>query len=171
LNNQTVQNEPTAAYIVSLFGGIIGLIVSLFWIAVGVVIASIGAALGMIWSLISAIGGIFSLIGLGAIPFFAVGIWIMTCSIIVIVSASKLHSEPFKHNTWGALILIFSIAGIYSIIGFIGGILALVNKPSTAPTQQFFMQPQQRQYRICQHCGRLIYENTKFCSNCGKPFA
>jgi hypothetical protein len=154
-----VQNPPTGAYILSLLGGIFALIGSLALIVMGAFV------------------GVFTF-GLGFVVIGGLGIWIMICSIIVIVAASKLKAEPMEHSKWGALILVFSLIGAWSILDFIGGILALVYKPITygaAPPQygQPYAAPQpQVSYgsvtRICPQCGRVVQDNLKFCPNCGK---
>jgi rubredoxin len=164
-----VLNKPTAAYITSLIGGILGLLTSLAFIAIGALAyIAIGAVsdypfsyydtgfLGFGWSI---------LIGLGA--------WMLITSILIIVFASKLKANPLEHTKWGVLILVFSIIGLGGLLGIIGGILALVYKPVIAgapqqppPQQNWGQQPITR---ICPQCGRVVNENVKFCPNCGKP--
>jgi hypothetical protein len=165
-----VQNQPTAAYWLSIIGGILGLLGGLLLIVVGAVAGAVTLGFGF-----AVIGGI--------------GIWITICSAVVIYSASRLKAEPMQHSKWGAIILVFSIIGGWSILDFIGGILALVYKPVPvgeqpqygAPQQQYGPPPQsygpppQQQWgqqqpitRICPQCGRMIQENIKFCPNCGK---
>jgi hypothetical protein len=169
---QQVQNQPTAAYILSMIGGILGLIGGLFVIIVG------------------AIAGVFTF-GLGFVVIGGIGIWITMCSTIVIVAASKLKSKPMEHSKWGAIILVFSIIGGWSILDFIGGILALVYQPIPVgqapytygappaqpydPQHQYYQQQPPMQQgapqnitRICPNCGRVIAENVKFCPHCGK---
>jgi hypothetical protein len=165
-----VQNQPTAAYWLSMIGGILGLIGGLLLVALGAVVGAVTFGFGFAF-----LGGI--------------GIWITICSAIVIFAASKLKSEPLQHSKWGAIILVFSIIGGWSILDFIGGLLALVYKPILvgaqpqygAPQQQYGPPPQsygpppQQQYgqqqpitRICPNCGRVVQENLRFCPNCGK---
>ena len=188
MSNQQVQNKPTAAYVLSLLGGILGLLASLAFIAFGALAYmalnsfdyySNGVDLGMFsaW-------GWTTLIGFGA--------WMLITSILVMVFAGKLKSHPLEHSKWGALILVFSIIGVGGLLAFIGGILALVYKPILAsqpygyappPAQPYAPQPQPQYYapqqapaqpaaqhitRICPNCGRVIDENLKFCPHCGK---
>ncbi len=161
---QRVQNEPTAAYILSLLGGIFALIG-------GVALLILGAFVG-----------VFTF-GFGLAVIGGIGVWIMICAVIVIYSASQLKAHPLEHSKWGALILIFSLIGAWSIFDFIGGILALVYSPITVgvpqqpqyvppqtygpPTQQATWGPQASAH-TCPQCGRIVPENVRFCPNCGK---
>ena len=61
--------------------------------------------------------------------------------LIVIASAIMLNRRPTQHTTWGILILVFSILGIFGvlagylvglILGIVGGALAIAWKPPTA---------------------------------------
>ena len=163
-----VRNKPTAAYILSLIGGIFGLIGGLILIVLG------------------AIAGLVTL-GVGLVVIGGIGAWITICSLIVIIAASKLNSEPLEHSKWGAIILVFSLIGSWSILNIIGGILALVYKPELVssqqqygtqqqygyPPQQGYAQPQQAYMqqpttRVCPQCGRIVQANERFCPNCGK---
>jgi hypothetical protein len=156
-----VQNKPTAAYWLSMIGGILGLLGGLGLIALG------------------AVSGAVTL-GFGFAVFGSLGIWITLCSVIVIYAASRLNAEPLEHSKWGAIILVLAIIGSWSILNFIGGILALVYKPimvgeqpQYAPQQQYapppaYTQPPQQATRICPQCGRVVPENVRFCPNCGK---
>ncbi len=163
-----VRNKPTAAYILSLIGGVFGLISGLVLIGLG------------------AIAGVFTF-GFGFALIGGIGIWIMICSLIVIIAASKLNSEPLEHSKWGAIILVFSLIGSWSILNLIGGILALVYKPELVssqqqygtqqqygyPPQQGYPQPQQSNMqqpmtRVCPQCGRIVQANERFCPNCGR---
>jgi len=145
--------KPTAAFVLSLIGGIIVLLV-------GLVAAAIGAAFTMF---IGGIGGIFGLIG---------ALW----GVLMIVGAFKLNSDPNSHTTWGTLIIVFSFlswfgafggAFIGFLLGLIGGILALTFNPRSAasPVPTAVQQPITR---ICPNCGRVLQEDTKFCPGCGK---
>jgi len=182
-----VQNKPTAAYILSLLGGILGLLASLAFIAFGAL------AYWTLGSIDYYYGGSldYGLFGWGWATLIGFGAWMLITSILIIVFAGKLKANPLEHTKWGALILIFSIIGLGGLLAFIGGILALVYKPILVgatqqyapPQQQYGPPPQQPVYtqpppqqnwgqqpitRICPQCGRVVQENLRFCPNCGK---
>jgi len=189
LGNQQVQNKPTAAYVLSLLGGIFGLLGSLAFIAFGVI------AYSAYTTAVSDYYGYYvydSMFGWGWTTLLGFGVWVLIASILIIVFAGKLKGNPMEHSKWGALILVFSIIGVASLLGFIGGILALVYKPIpmgpqqqaygyAAPPPQYASQPQyypqqqapqqagpQQITRICPSCGRVVDENLKFCPHCGR---
>ncbi len=107
-------DKPTAAFVLSLIGGI--------FILLG------GVAL--------AIGFSFLLGGVGAI----IGIIGAIMGLIVLLGGVMLYQKPQSHTMWGVIILVLSIIafpaawgfGIGSLLAFIGAILALVYKPSMA---------------------------------------
>ena len=187
MNNQQVQNKPTAAYILSLLGGILGLLAGLGVLASGAILYT------QVGSYVSDYYGSYidtGLFGFSWTILIGFGLWMLITSILVIVFAGKLKSNPMEHTKWGALILVFSIIGVGGLLAFIGGILALVYKPILAqqpygyappPAQPYAQQPQyygpqqapaqqapQRITRICPQCGRVVDENVKFCPHCGK---
>ncbi len=177
MSNQTVQNKPTAAYVLSLLGGIFGLIGSLAFIAFGAI------AYMELNSYSYYYGVDYGMFGWGWTTLIGFGAWMLITSILIIVFAGKLKANPMEHSKWGALILVFSIIGVGGILAFIGGILALVYKPIPAAGQPYGYAPQQPyapapQYapqqsvpqnitRICPKCGRVVNENVKFCPHCG----
>jgi hypothetical protein len=163
VNENQVQNPPSAAYWLSMIGGVLALLGGLLLILAG------------------AVAGVFTF-GLGFAVIGGLGIWITICSLVVIISASKLKSDPFEHSKWGAIILVFSLIGSWSLLNFIGGIHALVYKPTRVGVQSQYEQPQQfgqppQSYaqppaqsmtRVCPQCGRIVQANERFCLNCGK---
>ncbi len=154
-----VQNQPTAAYWLSMIGGILGVLGALVLIGFGALVGAVTFGFGFAF-----LGGL--------------GIWILICSIVVIVAAQRLKANPLEHSKWGAIILVFSIIGGWSILDFIGGILALVYNPILAgapqqqygppPQQPYYGPPQQQATRVCPQCGRIVQANERFCPNCGK---
>ena len=181
-----VQNKPTAAYILSLLGGIIGLLASLTFIVLGALAYSTFSSVGYYGNYTGYTDFGF---GWGWATMIGLGAWMLITSILIIVFAGKLKANPLEHTKWGVLILIFSIIGLGGLFGLIGGILALAYKPilAGAPQQyappQAYGPPQQAAYtqpppqqnygqqpitRFCPQCGRVVQENVKFCPNCGK---
>jgi len=104
-------DKSTAAFVLSLIGGILILINGL---------------------IVAVIGSFF--------VFFGVGILMIVLGLVfgfaVLISAIMLNSNPREHVTWGILILIFSLLSIVIgggfvvglILGLTGGILALVQE-------------------------------------------
>jgi len=181
-----VQNKPTAAYVLSLLGGIIGLLASLALIALGALAyIALDNYSGYYYGYDA-----YGALGWGWTIYIGLGAWMLITSILIIAFAGKLKSNPLEHSKWGALILVFSIIGVGGLFGLIGGILALVYKPilvgaapQYVPQQPYYGQPPQQaayqqppqQYapqqpitRICPQCGRVVQENLRFCPNCGK---
>jgi len=125
--------KPTTAFILSLLAGIfilLGGIVS--WGFIGMGGGWYGGWHGMM-------GG-YGMMSLPLWGFSLVfGIVGLTMGIIVILGAIMLDSRPREHETWGVIILIFSILsviggmggfGIGLILGIVGGALAISWTPS-----------------------------------------
>lgn len=119
-----MSEKPTAAFVLSLIGGILILLDGL-WVAF--ITSAIGAAMPMFFSF-----------GLGLA--LAIGILGIIFGLIIIYGSFQINSgEPGKVRTWGIVVLILSIISIITgggfilglILGLIGGILALVWKPPT----------------------------------------
>jgi len=172
--------KPTAAFILSLLGGI-------FILVVGLILSFLGAIL------IGAVG-VFNppampmLMGLGSL----LGMLGILYGLIIIVCAVKMHNEP-ENQTWSILIVIFSVLSLFGaggglyiglILGVIGGILGLTWKPPSPPrryhlpprteTPYSSIQPQQVITKekppilYCPYCGGKIEPpGAKFCMHCG----
>jgi uncharacterized membrane protein YqgA involved in biofilm formation len=152
MNNQ-VENKPTAAYILSLLGGIFGILGSLAFIGFG---ALAYVSYTESYSYYYGYSYYDSMFGWSWATLLGFGVWMLITSILLIVFAGKLKANPMEHTKWGVLILIFSIIGVGGLLGIIGGILALVYKPRFAtgyPQQQGYapqgyqQQPYQQQYQ------------------------
>lgn len=122
-----MSEKPTAAWILSFIGGILGLIASLIYlIYLTVTIAAIGAATGVIAE--HEMGPY--MFGLAGTMAYAVCGWFIIANIIIIIGALKIRTgEPSSVRTGGILVLIFSILGGLNLLALIGGILALIWKP------------------------------------------
>jgi Protein of unknown function (DUF4064)/zinc-ribbon domain len=181
MSQNQVQNKPTAAYVLSLIGGIIGLLGSIALIVLGALAyIALDAYSGYYYGYDA-----YGALGWGSAIYIGFGAWMLITSILIIIFASKLKANPLEHSKWGALILVFSIIGVGGLLGLIGGILALVYKPilvgaapQYAPQQPYYgPPPQQTAYpppqqqpatRVCPQCGRIVQANERFCPNCGK---
>ncbi len=113
--------KPTAAFVLSLIGGIFVILGALLWISIGAFLSFLSLGIGLNTTMMGVLGLIFGL--------------------IVIVGGVMMYTKPQQHVMWGAIVLIlaivsipFSFAGL--LIGFIlaliGGILGLVFKPAPA---------------------------------------
>jgi hypothetical protein len=109
MNNQQVPKKPTAAYILSLLGGIFGLLLSLAFIVYVLSTAQTAST-------------------------FLLSIWMLIASMLIIVFAFKLNANPIEHSKWGALIFAPSIFSIFGLFAIIGGIAALVYNPNPITT-------------------------------------
>jgi len=131
----TETERPTAAFLLSLVGGI--------FILLGGGVMSIFGPFGfggMMGGYRGMMGYRYSGYGMmGALGFGMFGILGLIFGVIVIISAFMLNSKPHEHSTWGTLIVIFSVLSIFGsamggfgiglILGLIGGILAITWKP------------------------------------------
>jgi hypothetical protein len=112
-----MEEKPTAAFVLSLIGGIFILLGGIWLAIVGAIIAIFTAGAG-------AILGIFAISG-----------------IIIIIGSAMMYNQATSAKTWGIIILILgiiSLIGIVTAVGgilsIIGGILAIVWKPSAPAT-------------------------------------
>lgn len=136
--------KPTAAFILSLLGGIFILIGGGAMSMLGSLMGNYGFG-GMMggygrWS--GMMGPAFGMMGLA---FGVMGLVGLVFGAIVIISAIMLNKKPQEHTTWGTLIIIFSAVSIFTgamggfgiglILGLIGGILAVTWKPPTQTKQ------------------------------------
>ncbi len=100
-------DKPTAAFILSLIGGILELVGAIY-------VAAIGAAFAFLT------GGLT----------LACGIWFIITAIFIILGAVWQNTgEPDKVKNGSILVIIFSILGGINIISLIGGILGYTWKP------------------------------------------
>lgn len=121
--------KPTAAFVLSLVGGIFILINGILL----AVIAFIGGAILSLIPMLGFIGGIVMIMG-------TVG---LVLGILIVIGAIQINSgELNKVRTWSLVVLVLSIVSIFIgggfIIGFIlslvGGILGLMWKPEEKVT-------------------------------------
>lgn len=96
------REKPTAAFVLSLLGGIFVLIPGLALAAIGAILAIFTAGLG-------AILFIFPILG-----------------IIIMVGAILIYTTPRSAKIWGIIVLILGIISLIGVITALGGILALI---------------------------------------------
>jgi len=120
-----VGERPYAAFVLSLVGGVLillGSLVSLIWASWAFWgrwgMGMIGP--GMMWGWMPWSWPVFSTVGL-------------ISGAAVITAALMLYNKPGQAQTWGTLVLVFSIVSLLSmggflvgaLLGLVGGILAL----------------------------------------------
>jgi hypothetical protein len=144
----------------------------------------IGGAVGLVVAFALMVGSLFLTYERGFF-FLVIGIWCLFCSVMVLFFADELKTNPTQHTKWGSLILVFSVLGLGSLLGFVGGILALTYKPQFAnqlppPPQDLtppIVYPQENMpqpqvfTRACPHCGWGVGENDRFCRHCGNSLS
>ncbi len=162
MSRPVVQNKPTAAFALSLVGGVLELVASFALIIIAAVFSVMKP-----YSYTSGYTYYSSpdLRGLAWI-FGVIAVWLIVASIILIASAAKLNSNPLEHSKWGTIILVFSIVGGINIFGIIGGALALSYRPQLLESNQ--PNTAQVNVRYCSQCGQTLDPNSRFCIACGK---
>jgi hypothetical protein len=137
---KTALEYPNLPSILALIGGAIILFVAVLLLAVSVVIlphlnyTTVTPPTGYTGSIPSLVSGI-----VGALASFG-----LVCGVIVLISAIALRLMPRHRQTWGVLILVFSILSFFgfggaiagAVLGIVGGILILRWKPPTTPMPQ-----------------------------------
>jgi hypothetical protein len=133
--------RPEPAFILSLVGGVLTLVgsaVVMMWAQSGMPIWG-----GTMGDMMGGYGGMMGGMGFSGTAFFSgMAIFGVVAGILVLAGAFLLYSRPEQATTWGAVILIFSILGLFGMGGFfigavagiIGGILALTWRPMPGPS-------------------------------------
>jgi hypothetical protein len=152
-------DKPTAAFVLSLIGGI--------FILLGGVLFTVGFSIAF-----GGVGAVFGIIG-------------VVMGLIVILGSVMLYQKPASHTMWGVIILVLAIIafpaawgfGIGSLLAFIGAILALVYKPSMGAGQMpppmmgssmpMGSAPMGSMGMTCRNCGASIPAGATRCPSCG----
>jgi hypothetical protein len=108
--------RETAAYLLSQISGIMGIAIGAFFLLITYLIPTF----------------FFGTQLLGIV----IGLLSIICGTIVIIAASKLNSDSANHKKWGKIILVTSVFGLGTLLGVIGGALALKYKPQNLPNQR-----------------------------------
>ena len=148
----TETERPGAAFILSLIGGVFillggGAMTMFGWWAGNHgygMMGGYGGWRGMMTPGFGMMGGLGY--GLGIL-----GVLGLIFGAIVIIGAFMMNSKPEQHETWGILIVIFSVLGIFGsamggfgiglILGLIGGILGITWKPTQSKAWPFCYLP------------------------------
>jgi uncharacterized protein DUF6114 len=131
--SKTAVEYPNIPSILALVGGALIVLVDIFLLAVSIVIlphlnyTNFQTPRGYVGSPGALAAGF-----VGAIAVFG-----LICGIIVTMSAVLMRLKPGQRQTWGILVLVFSILGFFgfggfiigSVLGIVGGILTLRWKP------------------------------------------
>jgi MFS family permease len=157
--SENISEKPTAAFILSLLGGI-------FILLGGALSAVIGAYCGALIGALEPIAPGAS--WLGALTFILMALGVIFGIIVIVGSIMIYQAVPSKVKTGSILVIIFSILSLFVagsggflvglILGLIGGILGLVWKPPAPPPPT----------RICPNCGAQIDASYNVCPHCGK---
>jgi len=140
----TETERPGAAFVLSLIGGVFillggGAMTMFGWWAGNYgysgygMMGGYGGWRGMMAPGFGMMGGLGYSLGI-------LGILGLIFGAIVIISAFMMNNKPAQHQTWGTLIVIFSVLSIFSgamggfgiglILGLIGGILGITWTPT-----------------------------------------
>ena len=137
---KTTVEYPNLPSILSLIGGTLILLVDILLLAVSIVIlphlnyTTVTPPRGYTGSIPNLVSGF-----VGALAAFG-----LLCGAIVLFSSVALRLMPRHRQTWGVLILVFSILSFFgfggfiigAVLGVIGAILILTWKPPATPTPQ-----------------------------------
>ncbi|HYS70968.1 MAG TPA: DUF6114 domain-containing protein [Thermoplasmata archaeon] len=107
----------------------------------------------------------------------------IACGTLLLVAAILLYYRPAQHSVWGILVLVFGIASLVNLGGFVlgmtfavvGGALALAWTPEGRPQggSQGWAMPAGpygvpvTPWRLCMGCGRWIPWSYNVCPLCG----
>jgi hypothetical protein len=102
------------------------------------------------------------------------------CGILILFAAYMLYLKPGLHVAWGVMVLVLSVASVFSVItgyyalfgaigvifGLLGGAMAIGLRAGGmfAPGPPGYM-------RLCPSCGRYVPMAFPYCTYCGAPAA
>ena len=126
------EQYPSTAFTLSLVAGTLMVVSGTLVVMAGLVIRTLLS--------LRAEGGFMGMMGFGPGPLWIFGGMILLgliSGIIVLVSAIMVKRRPSEYNTWGVLILVFSVLSFFgfggffigAILGIVGGALVLSWKP------------------------------------------
>ncbi len=133
----TREEKPVAAFVLSLIAGILILAGSAMITTFYFGVRYFGGMMGGYYGMMNGYKGMVNMLGFGGgwsyVP-MAIGV---ISGIIILVGAIMIYNQPSKTLTWGVLIVVFSVVSFFgmggfflgAILGVVGGILALTEKP------------------------------------------
>ncbi|HVC26973.1 MAG TPA: hypothetical protein VND40_02310 [Nitrososphaerales archaeon] len=130
---------PVASFVLSLIAGLLVL-------AGGALVTSFSSGLPQYGGMMGGYyyggltGGYYGMMrgfGFGGGWFYGLAALGVVSGIVILVGAVMIYNQPTKASTWGAIVFAFSIASLFgmggfffgSILGVVGGVLAIVWKP------------------------------------------
>jgi len=138
----------------------------------------LGFVFGLVGGILILVGGaIFSALSGFFLGLF--GILGLVFGILVLLGSIMLYAAPRQHVAWGVIVLVFSVASIVGLGGFIigmvlgivGGALGIAWNPhGGVPSESFMMGPYGvpvMPWRMCMGCGRWIPWAYNVCPLCG----
>src|SRR6267378_825459 len=139
MSSRTTVEYPNVPSILALIGGALIVLCDIFFLTISIVILP-----HLNYTNFQTPRGYTGSPGALAAGFVgAIAVFGLICGIIVTMSAVLLRLKPGQRQTWGILVLVFSILGFFgfggfivgSVLGIVGGIMKLRWKPqTTAPT-------------------------------------
>ena len=134
----SVEEKHVAPFILSLLGGILILLGAFMMSMFAFVTGNMMGMTGMMSGTMGGFSGVMAMMMMMGYS-FAFTIVGLTSGGLVILGAVMLYSRPFEKDLWGAVIIAFSILGIFGgmgglmiglVLGIVGGALALVWNPT-----------------------------------------
>jgi hypothetical protein len=133
--------KPTAPFVLSLIAGVLiiaGGGTGMMWSSSGMPMYG-GMMGGMMGGMIGNWQGMMGGMGFGGF-LSVVTILGVISGVIILIGSVMLYSQPSQTQTWGIIVLVFSLISLFgmggffigAILGFVGGILALTWNPTTA---------------------------------------
>ncbi len=100
------------------------------------------------------------------------------CGILILFAAYMLYLRPQLHVAWGVMILVLSVASVFSVVtgyyalfGAIGVIFGLLGGAMAIALRSggFFAPSPASAVRLCPSCGRYVPAMFPYCTYCGAP--
>ena len=139
----SAETRAVAPFVLSLIGGVFillgAIVTSMFTFGSAAIVGSMSSSMSGMMGGMDGQTGMGMMIGgmMGVYPIFSIiG---LASGALVILGAVMLYNRPFEKDLWGAVIIAFSILGIFGgmggfviglVLGIVGGALALAWNPT-----------------------------------------